>query len=192
MELLLQVDYRLFELINQEWTTPLLDVIFPWWREKTTWIPLYVLLLAGSIWKYRWLSIYWLVGLLLTVGLTDTLSHRVIKKNVQRPRPCHEVTTAVDSRALVDCGSGYSFTSNHASNHFGIALFLIATLGSFFKWMRWLLLFWAASIAYGQVYVGVHYPLDVVAGALLGSLVAWGVLALLRRWVPRLFLGVAA
>jgi undecaprenyl-diphosphatase len=73
-------------------------------------------------------------------------------------------------RLLINnCSGGYSFTSSHATNHFGLALFLFITLQSVFKKWRYLFLFWAATICYGQVYVGVHYPLDVLCGAILGS-----------------------
>ena len=70
----------------------------------------------------------------------------------------------------VHCGGGYSFTSSHATNHFALATFLVIILGPFFKWIRIPIFLWAASIAFGQVYVGVHYPLDVLAGSIVGIL----------------------
>ena len=83
---------------------------------------------------------------------------------------------------LVPCGGGYSFTSSHATNHFAIATFLILTLGLIFKWIKLPLLFWAASIAFGQVYVGVHYPLDIFFGAILGMSVGYFVFLLFLRF----------
>jgi undecaprenyl-diphosphatase len=74
-------------------------------------------------------------------------------------------------RLLVECGSGYSFPSSHATNHFGMSLFLYFSFGKFYKWIKPTVILWAALVAYAQVYVGVHYPLDVVFGALLGFLI---------------------
>jgi len=107
-----------------------------------------------------------------TVGMADVVSSKLVKPAVQRVRPCNDVGLKFEVRELVHCGGGYSFTSSHATNHFAIATFLYLVLGGLRKkWIRWALLAWAASIAYGQVYVGVHYPLDVITGAVLGSLI---------------------
>jgi undecaprenyl-diphosphatase len=69
---------------------------------------------------------------------------------------------------ISDLSGGFSFTSSHATNHFGVATFLFVTLGRFFGSWKYLIFIWAALICYAQVYVGVHYPLDVLFGALLG------------------------
>jgi len=76
-------------------------------------------------------------------------------------------------RLLVHCGRAYSFTSSHAANHFAIAVFISLTLGLLYSWIKWPLLLWAGSIAYGQVYVGVHYPLDVIVGSLVGIIIGY-------------------
>jgi undecaprenyl-diphosphatase len=72
---------------------------------------------------------------------------------------------------LDHCSGGFSFTSSHAANHFGLAMFLFISLNPLFKKYTWLFFVWAAMIAYAQVYVGVHYPVDVLAGAIIGLLV---------------------
>ena len=75
-------------------------------------------------------------------------------------------------RLLLDhCSGGFSFTSSHAANHFGLAMFLFVSLTPLFKKYTWLFFIWAGIIAYAQVYVGVHYPLDVMAGAMIGLVV---------------------
>jgi undecaprenyl-diphosphatase len=111
--------------------------------------------------------------LVLNFGVTDIVSSSVIKPLVERPRPCHGETMNLDVRLLVDCGSGFSFTSSHATNHFGLAFFLIFTLGKRWKYIIAPLIVWAVIVAYAQVYVGVHYPLDVLSGALLGICIAF-------------------
>ncbi len=137
-----------------------------------TWAPFYLFVVA-FIWKNwsRRQAILVLAGLAVAVGTADFTSSTVIKKNIQRIRPCNnlELKALVIQRA--PCGSGYSFTSSHAANHFAVAVFLSCILGSLNRWVRPALLIWAALIAFSQVYVGVHYPGDVIAGGLLGALI---------------------
>lgn len=182
MEQLLQLDYSLFEWINHGWQHPWLDAIMPYWREKTSWIPSYLIMVGILIWKYRIKTLYFVLVLGITVGVADQVSSELIKKNVERLRPCRETTLEPAARTLVHCGGGYSFTSSHATNHFAVAVFLFLSWGLRWKKWRWLLLLWAASIALGQVYVGVHYPLDILAGGLIGSLIGYSGSRIYRAW----------
>jgi undecaprenyl-diphosphatase len=109
----------------------------------------------------------------MTVGVADQLSSELIKKKVERLRPCRETQLQPAARTLVHCGGGYSFTSSHATNHFAVAVFIFFSWGLCWKRWRWLLLLWAASISLGQVYVGVHYPLDILVGAINGSILGY-------------------
>lgn len=171
MEWLLELDKLIFEWINQDLQSDWQNFLWPLWRNKLFWIPLYVFLLFflfQNLQRKTWII---LLGLVLTVAITDTFSSQLLKKNIKRPRPCHLPITEQPVHLLIPCGSGYSFTSSHATNHFGVAAFLFITIGTLLGRYRWALIVWAASIAYAQVYVGVHYPLDVLAGALLGSIV---------------------
>ncbi len=170
---LLQFDEQLFHIINNDWHNAFLDAIMPAWREKKTWIPLYVMIAAFAIIKFKIKGLYFLIAVALTVGIADNVSSQLIKKNVKRIRPCNDATLQEEVRLLVPCGSGYSFTSSHATNHFAVATFISMTLGQFYRKIRFPFFLWAATIAFGQVYVGVHYPLDIVCGALLGSLIAF-------------------
>ena len=86
---------------------------------------------------------------------------------------CNDEKIATQVKLLVPCGSGYSFPSSHATNHFAAAVFIIFTFVEKRRWLKWSLLAWATSIAFGQVYVGVHYPLDVICGGILGSGIGW-------------------
>lgn len=93
----------------------------------------------------------------------------LFKHNFHRLRPCSDPDLLFQVRLLTDrCSGGYSFTSNHAANHFGMATFFFITFRSVLKKWAWIGFLWAGLIAYAQVYVGVHYPLDVLCGALLG------------------------
>jgi undecaprenyl-diphosphatase len=99
-----------------------------------------------------------------------------VKEFFDRVRPCSEPTLAGHVRLLLNrCPSSGSFTSSHAVNHFGIATFIYVTMKDIFKNSGKLFFIWAATICYGQVYVGVHYPLDVIGGAVLGCLLGYAI-----------------
>lgn len=167
---LIRADRKLFALINQQLSHPFLDAIFPWWRETITWTPLYLFLLIFVIANAKKSSLPWIIMALITILLSDQISSSIIKPIFARLRPCNETELAGSVRLLLDgCGAGYSFTSSHATNHFAIAVFLMITLQNWLKGYGWIFLLWAITVAYGQVYVGVHYPLDILGGALLGS-----------------------
>lgn len=167
-------DRWLFTKINQEWTNTFLDKIFPLWREGITWLPLYIFLLLFVLINFGKKSWTWIIGLLTTVALSDQISSHLIKPLVNRPRPCHDIVLADHIRLLLNyCSESRSFVSSHATNHFGIAFFIYFTLKPYIKKWGYLFFFWAATISYGQVYIGVHYPIDVICGALLGSTIGY-------------------
>lgn len=167
-----KVDQYLFVKVNSVWANDFLDGVFPWWRDSNTWLPLYLFLLLFVIMNFGWRIWPWLVFLVITVTLTDQVSSGILKGWVNRTRPCNDETLIDHLRLLLSyCPGNGSFTSSHATNHFGMAFFLYLTMKPYFK--KWGLLFfvWAATISYGQVYVGIHYPFDVICGALLGSFI---------------------
>lgn len=168
---IIDLDQSLFHMLNAEWTNGLFDALLPIWRDKYFWIPIYMFIILFSIFNYGKKSYWFLIFLIASTGTADFFSSHVIKKSVQRVRPCND-NNLHDVKELVRCGSGYSFTSSHATNHFAVSFFLLGTLGVRFRRLRWWLIGWAVSIAYAQVYVGVHYPIDVVSGAILGILIA--------------------
>ncbi|NJB85466.1 undecaprenyl-diphosphatase [Lewinella marina] len=182
----MSLDLTLLEFFNQQLANPFLDAVLPVYRDKLTWIPLYALLLWLMYRKWgmrRTLYLLLCIGLVITVA--DQLAATVIKPWVGRLRPCADPELSGSVRALVSCGGKYSFPSNHATNHFALATMLSLTLVDRWYW-RLLLVLWAASIALAQVYVGKHFPGDILAGALLGTAVALlGVVLfryLSRRW----------
>ena len=190
MEALLEWDYFLFKLINGT-SHSFFDAIAVYWREKTFWIPLYIGILV-FLWKHFSPKKVGLVvlGAILVVVLSDQISSSIIKPLVKRDRPCKNADLAQDIHLIVACGSGKSFVSSHATNHFAIAIYLALLLKIVLPAALPLLLFWAASISYCQVYVGVHYPSDVFAGAILGLLIGSFVFWLLQNvLLPKLNLG---
>lgn len=167
-----QFDSELFLKIHIGLSNALFDFLMPLLRKPVFWLPLYIFIIIYSIVVYKKRG-YFIIGmLLLTFAISDLTSSRLIKKNVKRIRPCNQAALSSQIIHRVDCGTGYSFPSSHAANHFAIAVFLI---GVFYK--RWkpiapFAVFWAAVIGFAQVYVGVHYPTDIIAGAMLGVLIS--------------------
>jgi membrane-associated phospholipid phosphatase len=174
MQQLYTYDRQLFKQINYYWHNSFFDWLMPWLRNSTMWVPLYLFLLLFAAVNYKKTGWWWIIFALCTAILTDFVSSTIIKQNIIRIRPCNDPAIADWVRVLV----GYrpqssSFTSSHAANHFGIAMFLFITLKD--KVGKWPFLFflWAFSISFAQVYVGVHYPLDVTCGALIGILIGY-------------------
>lgn len=168
MHQILQQDLQLFHLINQEWVHPYLDVFLSFMRNSYVWFPLYVFLISFLLFNFGRQGLYYLLFAIGMVVLSNLLSSELIKKSVKRTRPCNEIALEGNRRIIVHCGSGYSFTSSHATNHFCVSSFIFLTGMHFFGRWRYLFLIWAAVISYAQVYVGVHYPIDVICGSLLG------------------------
>lgn len=171
MQELLQFDTALFLKINQGLSNSFFDWLMPLLRNRYFWIPLYIFIVGFCIVKYKKTGLYIIAGLLLTFALSDVISSRVIKPNVNRVRPCNDSSLAGQITSRVHCGTGKSFPSSHATNHFGLAVFLIGVFYRQWKAILPVAILWAASISFAQVYVGVHYPLDVFAGMILGIIV---------------------
>ena len=169
---LLSKDQALFSLINGTWTNSFLDGILPWCRNASNWYPFYAVLLVYLFIKWGKATWKWLLFALINLTLTDQISSSIFKPLFHRLRPCADPLMNGKVRLLLDhCSGGFSFTSSHAANHFGLAMFLFISLNPSFKKYTWLFFVWAAMIAYAQVYVGVHYPVDVLAGAMIGLMV---------------------
>ena len=146
----------------------------PYLRIAYFWIPVYLFLLIFIPSNFKGRGWWWLVLFLCTVSLCDMTSTNLFKDVFKRLRPCSDPEFLQHVRLVIDrCGGMYSFTSNHAANHFGMATFIFVTLRPVIKKWVWLAYLWAAIIGYAQVYVGVHYPLDILGGATIGFLFGW-------------------
>lgn len=168
MQKFIEADKWLFLFIQEHAHSSVLDVVMPPLREKFFWIPLYLLVLWFSYRQGRKFFVRHTAFLLGMVACTDILNRRLLKPLFQRTRPCNDLDIQTPFEALVPCGSGLSFPSSHALNHFAIAAFLYLTAHFVpVKW-RFIWILWAATIGFAQIYVGVHYPADILGGALLG------------------------
>ncbi|HVG15662.1 MAG TPA: phosphatase PAP2 family protein [Chitinophagaceae bacterium] len=164
-------DKKMFVLFNSKLTNSFFDVVLPYFRDSVFWAPLYLFLIAFIAVNYGKKGWWWSIAFVCTVAIADMVSSRIFKEGFERLRPCQDPFFMDQVRLLLKhCSGSFSFTSSHAANHFGMATFASITLYSTFRHWIYLSYLWAFFIAYAQVYVGVHYPLDVFAGAGLGVL----------------------
>ncbi len=169
LDSILAWDKSFFIAINNGLANPFLDTICPIIRKQETWYLVYVVIVFFLIKTYRKESWKILLAVALMILASDQFSANLVKNTFMRLRPCMEPSLQGITRQLIERCAGYSFMSAHPTNHFALAMFI----PYFFKEQKWMLpvfIFWAFSIAFSQVYVGVHYPLDVIAGALTGVL----------------------
>jgi undecaprenyl-diphosphatase len=136
-------------------------------------MPLYLFLILFGYYNFGNKGLYWIGAAIATVVLSNFISSDLIKPYFNQLRPCRETMLEPAARLMVKyCPSSGSFTSSHATNHFALAMFIFTTLKHYAKWTKWFFV-WAALICYAQVYVGVHYPIDVIYGAALGSFIGY-------------------
>lgn len=168
IESIQQFDVDLFLKIHRGLSNSFFDWLMPLMRNRFFWSPLYLFIVVFCIKQYKKQG-YYIIGMVLfTFAMGDLIASRVVKPLVSRVRPCNDMSLSNEIIHRVPCGSGLSFPSAHATNHFAIAVFLICLFYSRWKPILPIGLFWAFIISFAQVYVGVHYPVDVTTGAFLG------------------------
>ena len=192
LEQLVHIDTEILLAING-WHAPWADTLMWIVSAKTTWIPLYLLLIGLLVWRYRqpaptpikWLQkvpacVVMIVVIALAVGAADFIASGILKDWVARPRPSRVPELEGVLHLVNGYKSGqYGFVSSHAANTMAVALLFsliwrnkIATVG---------LMLWVAANCYSRMYLGVHYPTDILGGLIVGSLVAVGGYWLLGR-----------
>lgn len=165
---LLQLDRELFVWIHAKAANPGMDWLFKALRDALTWIPLYLFVLVWIIRKQKRYAWQFVLFTLIGFAITDYTSASLLKPLFGRLRPCFDPSLDAVIRTVVTCGGKYGMPSTHASNHFGMAsfwFFAIRMMGGARWYWLWI---WAFLIGYAQVYVGKHFPGDILVGAVLG------------------------
>lgn len=167
-------DRKVFFFINDRMSNHFFDSVLPFVRESTIWAPLYLFMLVFAVSNFGKRGWLWFLFAICTAALCDLVSSHLIKEHIFRLRPCQDPELADSIHILVNyCPMSSSFTSSHATTHFGLATFIVVTLRRYISGWAYLFLVWAAVISFAQVYVGVHYPFDVVSGGILGGLLGF-------------------
>jgi undecaprenyl-diphosphatase len=170
------MDTALFYDINRGIHSPLLDTFMIFITEKA-YIPILLLMMPAFVKDVKKTAIVFLLCVIaLVIG---DVSSNMLKHIFERPRPCH---TLIGVRILVGCGDSFSMPSSHSVNAFAV----VATFSHFFRKTAIPMFAIAIAIAFSRIYVGVHYPSDVLAGAVWGGAVAGGVIFLSLKIKPLL------
>jgi len=181
------LDQQLFLFLNSM-NSPSWDKIMHIISGKIIWAPLYIgiLIYIGIKYKKKFLLI--LPFIILAVVLADQVSVQLFKNLFQRLRPCHEPSLeGMVHLVNGECGGLYGFVSSHASNSFNVALISLLFIKK--KWYTISIISWAAIIGYSRIYLGVHYPGDVICGSMVGALIGWSVYKLFEMTDRKLNVG---
>ena len=172
MNWLINLDRSFFLFLNGL-HSPLLDPVMFYGTNPQNWLPLFLLLLWLVIRKYRWKTLWVILFAALMIIVSDQLSN-LVKELTSRPRPTFERTITGIHTINGYLGGQYGFYSAHASNNMALAVFLILILQKPFRGFALIILAWAFFMAYTRIYMGLHYPGDIIAGWLAGGLIGFG------------------
>ena len=179
METIKHWDEQLFLYLNgyhQDWLDPIMDTL----TGKLIWVPLYAFFVYLIIKHFKKGSVWILTGIGLAILMADQTASGFMKPFFERLRPCHDPRLEGLMYNYGGCGGMYGFVSSHAANTFALAIYLNLLFHRRLKGFWWLYL-WAGIISYTRIYLGVHYPLDIVVGALVGLLSGWAAWFLAKK-----------
>jgi undecaprenyl-diphosphatase len=183
LQSLKQVDVYVFYWINKRLHVPSLDALMLLMRQAYTWIPLYLFMLLFFYFNTKKHFFKIIAVTAITFALTDFVSASILKPFIERLRPCYDPTITFEINNLPGCGGVYSMPSSHASNHFGLASLWFMIIKKLLDRKWYWLWVWAFIIGYSQVYVGVHFPGDILVGGILGIVTANFSFFLFEKWI---------
>ena len=175
LEFLKEIDAQLLLFLNVA-NNAYFDEFFWLVTGKFAWIPMILALLFCSFRRNWKAGIVMVFAIAVVITLCDQVSSSIIKDAVCRPRPTRDSEISALVHIVNDYRGGqYGFVSSHAANSFGVAMFLLLVFRN--KMFSWVIMSWAVILSYSRIYLGVHFPGDIICGGLLGCL-----LALLVYW----------
>ena len=177
IEYLYRIDLSIFYFFNHTLSLPVLDKFFSLITNVNNWYIAYIILLLISFIKGGRTGKITAIGVLILIAITDQLSAHIIKDYFHRLRPCIALS---DVLTPMGCTGTFSFPSNHAFNNFAAAVFIYR----FFPKLKWALFITAVMISLSRIYLGLHYPSDVLGGAVLGSFIGY-FFASFVQWIDK-------
>jgi undecaprenyl-diphosphatase len=174
MDFLYTIDVNVFYFINHTLSVKFLDKFFLIITDVKNWYITYIILWCIIFFKGGRKGKIAAIGAIFLIVISDQVSSVIIKNLIARARPCHVLESV---KLLVSCKSSYSFPSSHAVNNFAIAVYFL----NIFPKYKWILLTTAFLVALSRPYIGIHYPSDIFAGALIGSAIGYLFFLLIRK-----------
>ena len=175
-------DHQLFLFLNGlhvDWLDPVMVFI----TSEMGWLPFYAVLLFFVFYKYRWKGLWVLLGVIVVITLSDQISASVFKPIFHRLRPCYDpLIEDLVYTPKGKPGGHYGFISSHAANTFALASFIYMTMKKHYSKIGWIMFPWAILVSYSRIYMGVHFPGDIICGAAVGMILGFGIGFLTKKY----------
>ena len=179
------LDRQLLLTVNRA-HSPGLDAVMVFASNRLVWFPVYAVLIGWLVYQFRWRALLLLPLVVAAVGLADSITSRLFKPFFGRPRPCHDGRLVGLLHLPDGCGGMFGFLSSHAANSVALAVFLAVMLpAGRFRGLKIGVFCWALLLSYSRMYLGAHYPTDILGGAAVGALMGWLAAVTYRHLAPR-------